>query len=168
MSETTKQEGSFSLKGKKPSTEEKKEVVQTKEPVKVKVKPESILQEEVTKVVIKKEEENAIQEQTTDEAMLQDEQPEVGLQEVVEGNEESENATSEEEEVITIGETKPEAATATEEKYVEQKESVNLPENVEKLVDFMNETGGTMEDYIRLSRDYSSVDQNALLKEFYK
>ena len=37
MSETVKQEGAFSLKGKKPSTEEKKETVETKEPIKVKL-----------------------------------------------------------------------------------------------------------------------------------
>ena len=30
-----------------------------------------------------------------------------------------------------------------------------LPENIEKLVDFMKETGGTIEDYTRLNADYS-------------
>jgi hypothetical protein len=44
----------------------------------------------------------------------------------------------------------------------------NLPENVEKLVDFMKETGGTVEDYVRLNRDYSSVDDDSLLLEYYK
>ena len=43
-----------------------------------------------------------------------------------------------------------------------------LPENVEKLVSFMEETGGTVEDYVRLSADYSSVDGQTLLKEYYK
>ena len=40
-----------------------------------------------------------------------------------------------------------------------------LPENVQKLMDFMEETGGTIEDYTRLNADYSSVDENILLKE---
>ena len=43
-----------------------------------------------------------------------------------------------------------------------------LPENVEKLVSFMEETGGTVEDYVRLNADYSSVDDTTLLKEYYK
>ena len=43
-----------------------------------------------------------------------------------------------------------------------------LPENVEKLVAFMEETGGNVEDYVRLNSDYSTVDNNTLLKEYYK
>ena len=167
MSETTKQEGSFSLKAKAPVTEEKKEVVETKEPIKVKLESKPLSQEqEVTKVVIKKEEENAIQEQTTDETVLQDEKPEVGLQEVDEGNAQLEEIT-EKEEVTVIGET-PKEEVKEEVKEVKQEPSINLPENVEKLVDFMNETGGTMQDYIRLNADYSTVDNDALLKEYYK
>jgi hypothetical protein len=166
MSETVKQEGAFSLKGKKPSTEEKKEVVETKEPIKVKLESKPLSQEqEVTKVVIKKEQKNAIQEQTTDEAVLQNEEPKVELQEVDEGNSQLEEVT--EEEVITIGEQSTEEQAAPEEAY-EAPNKVNLPENVEKLVEFMNETGGTMEDYIRLNADYSNVDSDVLLKEYYK
>jgi len=43
-----------------------------------------------------------------------------------------------------------------------------LPENIEKLVTFMEETGGTIEDYTRLNADYSNVDDTALLKEYYR
>ncbi len=43
-----------------------------------------------------------------------------------------------------------------------------LPENIEKVVDFMNETGGTIEDYVRLNTDYSDIDEAALLREYYK
>tara|TARA_R110000737_G_scaffold55998_2_gene79899 strand:+ start:3457 stop:4620 length:1164 start_codon:yes stop_codon:yes gene_type:complete len=45
---------------------------------------------------------------------------------------------------------------------------IELPKNVEKLVSFMKETGGTVEDYVRLNRDYSSIDEDTLLKEYYK
>jgi hypothetical protein len=166
MSETVKQEGAFSLKGKKPSTEEKKETVETKEPIKVKLESKPLSQEqEVTKVVIKKEQENAVQEQTANETVLQDEDSKVGLQEVDEGNSQLEEVT--EEEVITIGEQSTEKQVAPEE-AVEVPNKVNLPENVEKLVEFMNETGGTMEDYIRLNADYSNVNSDVLLKEYYK
>ncbi len=123
----------------------------------------------------KTEEQDAIQEQTTDEAVLPDENPEVGLQEVVEGNEESGEAskenTEEEEEVITIGEvTEEENETQPKEELapVESAPVSDLPENVEKLVEFMKETGGTLQDYVRLNADYSNVDADVLLKEYYK
>ena len=32
----------------------------------------------------------------------------------------------------------------------------------------MEDTGGTVEDYVRLNADYSSIDDKALLKEYYK
>tara|TARA_R110002167_G_scaffold317807_1_gene523427 strand:- start:896 stop:2158 length:1263 start_codon:yes stop_codon:yes gene_type:complete len=44
----------------------------------------------------------------------------------------------------------------------------DLPENVEKLVDFMKETGGDVEDYVRLNADYSKTDEDTLLNEYYK
>ena len=42
-----------------------------------------------------------------------------------------------------------------------------LPENIEKLVSFMEDTGGTVEDYVRLNADYSNVDNDVLLQEYY-
>ena len=51
---------------------------------------------------------------------------------------------------------------------VQETPKVNLPENVEKLVSFMNNTGGNIEDYVRLNADYSNVDDKALLREYYK
>jgi hypothetical protein len=43
-----------------------------------------------------------------------------------------------------------------------------LPENIQKLVDFMSETGGNIEDYVKLNRDYSDLDNLTLLREYYK
>ncbi len=43
-----------------------------------------------------------------------------------------------------------------------------LPENIEKLVSFMEDTGGNIEDYVRLNADYTNVDEKSLLKEYYK
>ena len=48
------------------------------------------------------------------------------------------------------------------------KEDIVLPENIEKLVKFMKETNGSMEDYVRLNADYSTIDTGVLLKEYYK
>tara|TARA_R110000765_G_scaffold193775_2_gene299374 strand:+ start:2786 stop:4030 length:1245 start_codon:yes stop_codon:yes gene_type:complete len=56
-----------------------------------------------------------------------------------------------------------------EQKEIPQEtQTQKLPENIEKLVQFMEETGGTIEDYGRLNADYSSVDTDTLLHEYYK
>ena len=51
----------------------------------------------------------------------------------------------------------------TQETIVEQPK---LPENVDKLVKFMDETGGTVEDYVKLNKDYSDLKDNELLQEY--
>ena len=163
MSEQVKQEGNFKIQKKKPSI---KKLAQNADLIKVDLTP-------------KKEEEDAIQEQSTDESVLRAEQPEVGLQEVVEGNEEPTVVAKEvnEEKVtviqeITEEEVVKEATKLTEEvnEAIENKETTGkqLPENIEKLVSFMEETGGSVEDYVRLNADYSNIDNTALLKEYYK
>ena len=44
----------------------------------------------------------------------------------------------------------------------------SLPEDVQKLVDFMKETGGNLNDYVRLNQDYSKLDDKSLLHEYYR
>ena len=162
MSEQVKQEGDFKIQKKKPSI---KKLAQNADLIKVDLTP--------------KKEEDAIQEQSTDESVLRTEQPEVGLQEVVEGNEKPTVVAEEvnEEEVTVIQEITEEkvveeATKLTEEvnEAIENKETTGkqLPENIEKLVSFMEETGGSVEDYVRLNADYSNIDNTALLKEYYK
>ena len=46
--------------------------------------------------------------------------------------------------------------------------AVELPDNITKLVNFMHETGGDMQDYIRLNTNYDDVDRDVLVKEYYK
>jgi len=43
-----------------------------------------------------------------------------------------------------------------------------LPENLQKVVDFMDETGGTLEDYVRLNQDFSNYDDITVLREYYR
>jgi len=43
-----------------------------------------------------------------------------------------------------------------------------LPENIQKVVDFMNETGGSLEEYVKLNQDYTNLDDISLLREYYK
>jgi hypothetical protein len=163
MSQEVKQEGEFKLKARKPSP---KKLTKTDEPIKVDLAQK---QEEPIKVVIPKEETDAIQEQGTNESVLRDKQPEVGLQEVVEGNQ---GATENVIEEIFEQEIKQEVADIKEELQFhtqeQTKNNVELPENIEKLVSFMQETGGTIEDYVRLNADYSNINNVALLKEYYK
>ena len=84
-----------------------------------------------------------------------------------------------------IDEVKPEQAPALEEVIKEEntqavtaevkaviEESIQtgkpLPENIQKLMEFMNETGGDLNDYVKLNRDYSKLDDQDLLYEYYK
>jgi len=63
---------------------------------------------------------------------------------------------------------KQQADKLDEEEPKQETPEVELPENVQELVKFMNETGGTLEDYVRLNADYSNIDNEALLREYYK
>ena len=159
MSKKVKEEGSFKVK-KKPGRPRK-----------------LVSQDETFKVDLnKKEEEDAVEEQKTDEVSVRDgsevseEVPQENKQETVE--EPSGESKEKEEEVITISEITEEEQ-QTEEPVVEQTtepvvEQRQLPENIEKLVKFMEDTGGTVEDYVRINADYSNVDDNTLLQEYYK
>jgi hypothetical protein len=124
-------------------------------------------------------EENAVQEQSTDEVPVRDEPK--ASQEVAEEVRDSEEPTEEKEAVVleeitdeetleeTVQEQAQELAEDIKEAIQEQQDSgIELPENIQKVVDFINETGGTLEDYVALNRDYSSVDDMALLRDYYK
>ena len=139
------------------------------ESLKVKVKKPSLKRDndEVFKVKLDKEKTDAVPEPETTKVVLQsDEQSEekreeskVGLQEV--------GSTHEDTEEVTVLNKNTEEE--KEEKPFEPiKQEKRLPENIDKLVSFMNETGGSMEDYIRLNHDYSNTDDMSLLKEYYK
>ena len=43
-----------------------------------------------------------------------------------------------------------------------------LPENIQKLVDFMEETGGDINDYVKLNQDYTKLNDNDVVFEYYK
>lgn len=55
-----------------------------------------------------------------------------------------------------------------EQAIVEAEGGVDLPENIQKVVDFMNETNGTLEDYVKLNQDYSQLNEDQLLREYYE
>ena len=166
-----KQEGDFKLKTKKKTP---KNLNETKDNItKVNINPKEPLIElepEVKKVIIPKQEEkeDAIQIGETKEVSVEEpsgDSAKVG-ELVQESNETTEGFSPIQE--ITEAEVKEVEAEVKEAIRDEKVLGKPLPENIEKLVAFMEETGGTIEDYTRLNADYSNVDDKTLIKEYYK
>ena len=131
---------------------------------------------------------NAVQEQSTDEVPVQDEPtvsgevPEQNVEEPTPEPAREENPVQAEEPVVEeqssvlqeiteeeVEEAAEELADEIEEAVAEQAASgVELPENIQKVVDFMNETGGSLEDYVKLNTDYASLNEDQLLREYYE
>ena len=143
-----KTEGSFKIKSRPKLTDEQL-AAKNKEPL-------IDVPSNVTRVVIPKEDKDAVQEPSTKEVDV--DKPAGDSAEVVE--EVSEPVIKE----ITE-ESEPKKEVAQPEPVLAQPE---LPESVNKLVDFMRDTGGTMQDYIRLNTNYDDVDRDVLVKEYYK
>ena len=182
MSETKEKAGKLKVKVSKP-----KKLVNNDEPIKVD------LSKPVEKTEEKVEQQDAIQVGETKE--VPDDKSSGDIQKVeVKGTESSEKPDAsveskeeekeelpvieeitetpeEEEDVIEIGEQMvqgSEQPTAIISNEVPKKDVPQLPENILKVVEFMNETGGTLDDYVRLNHDYSNVDNDTLLREYYK
>ncbi len=134
---------------------------------------------------------DAVQEQSTDEVPVRDESE--TSEGVREGNEQETNeetagesisnqdvveeqAVEQEEQPVlqeitdeVVEEVVEELQEEVEEAIEEAKEAgVELPENIQKVVNFMNETGGTLEDYVKLNTDYASLNEDQLLREYYQ
>ena len=167
MSEEVKQEGEF--KAKKPS--KPKNLGKTNEVTKVEIPSTAVEAQgevvpEVTKVEIK--EEDAVQTQETDgsDVAIEGSEDSSDSQEVVEEVRETEEIETP---LTLVEETEVNDPVEVSKKPVQQTEPTpQLPENIEKLVSFMEETGGTVEDYVRLNADYTNVDNNTLVREYYK
>ena len=166
--EPVKQEGEFKLKKKTP----KKLGITNNDPVKVDLtKPEATgeVVPDVVKVDIPKD--DAIQigetekvdvgEQAGDSAKV-DKQVQESTEDAQESSPIQEIIEEDKDEVKKI---KKEIVEAKQEQQILNKP---LPENIEKLIDFMESTGGTVEDYVALNKDYSSLDSAQLLSEYYK
>ena len=145
-------DGKLKVKKKKPSI---KTMEITDEPIKVDLskqvdtdeKPVEQPKEEPKKEVNEevKEEENIktpVLEEITDE--LSEEKEETQDKKIEEVREEDGNAVK-----------------------TSEKTGVDLPENIQKVVDFMDETGGDLNDYVKLNQDYSKLDNKSLLREYY-
>ena len=123
---------------------------------------------------LNKPQEEAVQEQTPDASDTIVEQPEdtqsseAAVEQVQESVQAQESVIEEitNEEVAEVAEDLQEDI---QEAIAEQQESgIELPENIQKVVEFMNETGGSLEDYVKLNTDYASLNEGQLLREFYE
>jgi hypothetical protein len=140
------------------------------EPIKVdlsqpKIEEQDAIQTQETNdsdVVVEKQE-NSVDSKEVAEEVRSTEEVKPVIEEIIEEK-------PEEEEVINIGEEMVQTSEKPVAKVSDElpKQDINLPENIEKVVDFMKETGGTLEDYVRLNADYSNVDNDTLLREYYK
>ena len=163
-----KQEGEFTLKGKNLPKRKVKDLGNTsKEPVKMEIKKPVEEKVETPKIDLTKKEDNAVQERKTEEIPVGD-KPETSREvdkevRVSDTNDKEESPIEVIEEVTE--EVKPLQENKKDTPIIKMPE---LPENVEKLVSFMNETGGTVEDYVELNKDYSKFDDDQLLKEYLR
>ena len=154
MSEV-KQEGDFKMKAK---PKRPKNLGKKNEITKVDLsKPSEENQGEVIPDVTKVEIKEPVVEQVIEEVEA--------TEEVVEETAGVIEEITEEEIVETSKALEQEVAEAVRDEKVIGKA---LPENIEKLVSFMEDTGGTIDDYVRLNTDYSNVDEKTLIREYYK
>jgi len=157
VKEPVKQEGDFKVKKKIP-----KKLIAPEETVKMDFAAVN-KKEEPIKIDL-----DAVQKQSSEESVLLEEGSKVELQAVGQGDEKP---------VKNVIKEISDSEIDTKEIQKEVKEAVRdqkvlgkpLPENIEKLVSFMDEVpGSTIEDYVRLNADYSNVDNSTLLREYYK
>ena len=160
MSEKVKEEGTFKIKSK-PKQLVKNDIIKVdlskKQEEPKKEETDAIQVGETKKVVVEEQTGNSpkVDEQVSESSPISEVEEEVKpIEEVVE------------EEIVQLGEKIEEKVIAPTPE--ESREIAKLPENIEKVVDFMKETGGTLEDYVRLNADYSNVDNDTLLREYYK
>ena len=125
-------------------------------------------------IVEEEQQEPVAEESTTDEAVGEqnpENEPEQKSEEQVSEDEQDSvlSEITEEEKQEVVEEKTEELTEEIKEAVQEQKETgVELPENIQKVVDFMNETGGSLEDYVKINQDYSKLDDNFLLNEYYR
>ena len=133
---------------------------------------DDVIKVDLSKPPIPKKEKNETKEDNADDSGV------VAEPESAEPTQEQEEVQPEAEaqeapvlEEITEEEQEPIETTVEEvEEAVAEAEATGepLPENIQKLMDFMNETGGDLNDYVELNKDYSGMDNQDLLYEYYK
>jgi len=155
--------------------ETKGDVTKVKEKMKMK---SQVIEESVTKIDLNKPtkpEENETKKDNTNDKGVVGESKDTNTsqeQKEVQSKAEAQEAPVLEE-ITSTEETKEEVVESTPEEVIETIKEAEatgepLPENIQKLVNFMSETGGDLNDYVKLNQDYSELDNQDLLYEYYK
>jgi hypothetical protein len=175
MAETKKEVVESTTQQEEPKLDTKVEKLKVKKP---KMKKFEQPEDNIIKVDLSKppkteevEEEKKLEEPTenTTEEKIEEKVIEEIVEEVEEKQEEPKEAPVVEEvtaeEQKQIEEVKEEVVKAVEEAEATGKP---LPENIEKLITFMEETGGDLQDYVKLNQDINKLDDKDVLLEYYK
>tara|TARA_Y100000004_G_scaffold19132_1_gene19682 strand:+ start:2860 stop:4059 length:1200 start_codon:yes stop_codon:yes gene_type:complete len=142
---------------------------------KVKMKPKKA-KDDIVKVDLSKPPINESEEVEQQPAEKEEEVVVVNEEPKEEVKEEIKEETKEEQEETPVIQEITEDQDSVEEVQEEVEEAIAeaestgnpLPENIQKLVDFMKETGGDINDYVKLNRDVSKMDDSDVLDEYYK
>ncbi len=170
--EPTKEEGSFKIK----KVTKPKQLGEDKIPEIIKVDLSKTKKEEKDAIQVGETKEVAVGEQTgdstkVDEPISKSSEVSETQEEKIESDSPLQEITDEEDNSNETGVDASSETTTTsskQEEILQETETQKLPENIEKLVKFMEETGGTVEDYARLNADYSNINEELLLHEYYK
>ena len=158
----------------KPIVDDKVEKIQVKKQPKKFAKQDDVIKVDLSKPNVKQEEKSETTKKVEDNSaddtrvveLVKDAEPAQEQKEVQPEAEAQETPVIEE---VTETEKVEEIAQVAEEAITESIETgEKLPENIQKLVNFMEETGGDLNDYVNLNRDYGDLDNDTLLREYYK
>jgi len=138
---------------------------------KIKMKP-IVEKETITKLDLSKPPKTKEDEQPVDTEKKEDVQEKI-IEETTSEEKNTEQSTEEVTEQPVLEEITSEEVKEVQEQpeeVIAETESIEkeLPENIQKLVQFMDETGGDLQDYVKLNQDYSDMDNQTLLQEHYK
>jgi len=128
-------------------------------------KPTETVEETITKVDLSK----PVEETKVEETIEKVEEPIAVVEEVIEKPVEETTEVPVVEEITNEVQEVEEVAQAVEQAIAQSEQTGQaLPEDIQKLMFFMEETGGDLTDYITLNQDFSELDNHTLLTEYYK
>ena len=144
--------------------------VKTKMKSKAEVIEPTITKVDLTKPI--KPEENEVKEDNVDDSGVVtelDNAESTEKQEEVQPEAEAQETPFVEEITNEVQEEVEEVAEVVEQAIAQSEQTgQELPEDIQKLMFFMEETGGDLTDYVTLNQDFSELDNHTLLTEYYK
>jgi len=138
----------------------------------VTVSEDGVPKVDFTNLVPKKEKDADKKQETTDVASDKQAEP---VQKVEEEIPQQQSSVQDEEPIVLeeiteeeVQEKVEDLAEEVEQALENEDKGIELPENIQKVVDFVNETGGSLEDYVKLNTDIDALNEEQLLVEYYQ